>query len=254
MRIVSLVPSLTELLYTLDLEDNVVGITKFCIHPEKWFRNKKRVGGTKTVDLETVEALKPDIIIANKEENQKEQIEALQKTHTVLLTDINNLEEAYAAIIDIGKATHREEKAHQLVAEVRNAWHSCQQKFAAIKPKKTLYLIWRKPYMAAGTKTFIHEVLNTFNFQNCLTNTSPSQDFTRYPELTNEEIKALNPEVIFLSSEPYPFKNKHIQELQALVPSANIHLVDGEAFSWYGSRMLYAPAHFTALCERICYI
>ncbi len=117
-RIVSLVPSQTELLYSLGLDDRVVGITKFCVHPEEWFRTKTRVGGTKTVHIDKVLSLAPNLVIANKEENVKEQVEAIAEKVPVWVSDINNLSDAYHMIAEIGRLTDTEEKASSLAADI----------------------------------------------------------------------------------------------------------------------------------------
>lgn len=232
-RIVSLVPSQTELLYDLGLEDRVVGITKFCIHPQKWFENKVKVGGTKKLNIELIKRLEPDLIIGNKEENTKEEIEELQKFFPVWMSDIHNLEEAKQTIVDVGAITNRSPEASYLVELINTGFRDIK----TLGPgsfhfnKSVLYLIWNKPYMAAGRNTFIDDVLNTFG----LTNVVQS---TRYPILKDEDILELNPYYIFLSSEPYPFKEQHIEALKQLVPEAHILLVDGEMFSWYGSRLV----------------
>ncbi|MFT6760480.1 MAG: ABC-type Fe3+-hydroxamate transport system substrate-binding protein [Psychroserpens sp.] len=236
-RIVSLVPSQTELLYDLGLGERVVGITKFCVHPDKWFRGKARIGGTKKLNFEAIAALNPDLIIANKEENNKEDIERLEKQFPVWVSDITDLESSLMMIEKIGEVTGSD--ASKLVEEIRNG-------FAELKPiqptSKTLYLIWKNPFMAAGSDTFIHDLMNRCGFENV---TGQS----RYPELVEEKVIQLNPELILLSSEPFPFKEKHIQDLQELLPKATITLVDGEMFSWYGSRLKLAPSYLQSLIQ-----
>jgi ABC-type Fe3+-hydroxamate transport system substrate-binding protein len=240
-RIVSLVPSQTELLHYLGLEAETVGITKFCIHPPAWFAIKARVGGTKTVNIEAVEALQPTLIIANKEENVKEQVEALAERFPVWVTDVNTLEEALQMTTDIGTLTGTEAKAAALIAEISKKFTVLQQtKLTAIK---TAYLIWRKPYMAAGGGTFIHDILTRCGFENILANTP------RYPEVTTQQLAGC--ELLLLSSEPYPFAQKHIDELQAALPNTKIVLADGEMFSWYGSRLLLAPDYFLQLKQLV---
>jgi ABC-type Fe3+-hydroxamate transport system substrate-binding protein len=237
VRIVSLVPSQTELLFDLDLEDRVVGITKFCIHPEHWRKTKTIVGGTKKIDIETIRSLHPDLIIGNKEENTQEDIELLSKEFPVWMSNIVTVADAMKMIRAVGDLTQTETKAEHIADHI-------QQDFAAIKKipaLRTLYLIWRKPWMAAGAGTFIHEMLGLTGLTNCLSNQH------RYPELTSEDIAKLNAEVILLSSEPYPFQKKHIHELKLLCPNAKILLVDGEIFSWYGSRLLKVLPYITHL-------
>lgn len=241
-RIVSLVPSQTELLHYLGLENEVVGITKFCVHPTEWFRNKARIGGTKNVNFEAVKALQPDIIIANKEENVKEQIEALEAIAPVWVSDVNNLEEALAMIKAIGKITNTSLKAEKLIEEVVTRFNQLQTP----NPKpKTAYLIWRKPYMTVGGDTYINNMLQYAGFDNVFTNEK------RYPAITIEQLVEAQCDLLFLSSEPYPFKQAHISELQEALPNTKILLVDGEMFSWYGSRLLEAADYFKNLQEII---
>ena len=235
MKIVSLVPSLTELLIDLGLGGSVVGRTKFCIHPEDQVKAIPKVGGTKNVNVQKVLDLEPDLIIANKEENQKEDIQALAVQCKILLTEIATYEEALEAILEIGKATNTEKRAIKINEEIQDQF----EKLAPIEsPKSVLYLIWQKPYMTIGNDTFIHDMLRLCGYDNVV------GDHTRYPTLTLEKIVDLSPDMIFLSSEPFPFKQKHIDELQSHLPNSKILLVDGEYFSWYGSRMKGAPNYF----------
>ncbi len=237
MRIVSLVPSLTELLFDLGLDEEVVGITKFCIHPETWFRLKKRVGGTKQLHLDTIRLLLPDLIIANKEENTREQIEALQNEHKVLLTDIHTLSQSLDAIQAIGIAVNRQNAADELCARISKAIQTCAHQRSQ---QKVLYIIWNAPIMAAGNDTFIHAMLEAAGWQNII-------DTSRYPVLEESQIYELQPDLIFLSSEPFPFAEKHQQAWQEKFPKSRVVLVDGEFFSWYGSRMLQAFPYFSRL-------
>lgn len=237
-RIISLVPSQTELLFDLGLDESVIGITKFCVHPYEWYRNKKRVGGTKTVHLDVVRSLSPDLIIANKEENTREQIEELAREFPVWVSDIKTLAESLFMIGEIGKITRTTAQAGSLISDIRSG-------FAGIKthsfPKKVLYLIWRQPWMAAGCDTFISDMITAIGWENVLSQTP------RYPELDLTALTSENIDLILLSSEPYPFKLIHINEIMAVFPAAKVLLVDGEMFSWYGSRLLSAVHYFTNL-------
>jgi len=244
-RIVSLVPSQTELLHHLGLEQEVVGITKFCVHPEHWFRHKTRVGGTKKVHLDRITELQPDLIIGNKEENTRDEIEALARRWPVWMSDIHTLEDALEMIRKVGQICRRPESASNLAERIQDAFRQIPSPDPA--PGRVLYLIWRKPYMAVAKNTFIDEMLLQAGFRNALT------DRTRYPELTASDLQKVNPDHIFLSSEPYPFREKHFAELKELCPRASIHLVDGEVFSWYGSRLLQAPAYFRELRKTTTY-
>lgn len=243
-RIISVVPSITELLYTLGLEEEVVGITKFCIHPEEWFRTKQRVGGTKKLNIDIIKDLQPDLIIANKEENNRQQIEELAAFHPVWVNDITTLEEACAMIKTISQMVALEVEGDDLLQTITSEFGKLRlhQKPAYCK---AVYLIWKEPYMTVGGDTFIHNMMKRAGFQNSF----GSQK--RYPQLTIEDLKNNDFDVLLLSSEPYPFSHQHVDELQALLPHIKIILVDGEAFSWYGSHLQYAPEYFIHLHKLI---
>ena len=241
-RIVSIVPSQTELLYELGLGDRVVGITKFCIHPNGWYTTKVRVGGTKNVAIDRVAALAPDLIIGNKEENDKGNIAALKEIAPVWMSDIYTLDDSYTMIQQMGQVLAVERQAQAIIQKIKN-------EFTDLKPfgkgKRCLYLIWRKPYMAAAKNTFIDYVLtDVLGFTNAL------EKEERYPEVKLTQLGEA-PDYIFLSSEPYPFKEKHIEELVALFPASKVILVDGELFSWYGSRLRHAPTYFKELMNKL---
>lgn len=239
-RIVSLVPSQTELLADLGLREELLGITKFCIHPEEVYKEKTKVGGTKNFHLDRIGELKPDLILGNKEENYQAGIEALEKDYPVWMSDIQNLEDALDMIQAVGYLGDRPAAAARLIKEIR-------AKFAQIpvfpkeKQPRVLYLIWRKPYMAAAGGTFIDAMLQLGAWSNVLAQES------RYPEVSPSQIGELAPDYIFLSSEPYPFRQKHVEELEQVCPQAQVVLVDGELFSWYGSRLLHTAPYFGQL-------
>ena len=231
-RIISLVPSQTELLHYFGLEDEVIGITKFCIYPDNWFRNKQRIGGTKQLKLDEILALKPDLIIGNKEENTKEDIGFLEQNVPVWMSDINTFEEAVEMIAMIGLLTDKQQIAQALNTGITKEF----KELGTIgKGKSVLYFIWDEPSFVVGKSTFIDSVLTKIGFVNACQK-------VRYPALS--ELKPLNPDFIFLSSEPFPFKEEHFLKYQELFPTSKILLVDGESFSWYGSRMLEAPRYF----------
>lgn len=235
-RIISLVPSQTELLHALGLGDRVVGITKFCVHPEAWFRTKPRVGGTKQVDLEKVRALKPDLIIGNKEENERADIEALEQEFPVWMSDIQDLDAALNMIRSVGAFTGTTERAEGMTQEITAAFAHLQP----VKPELSVaYFIWRGPLMVAGGNTFITDMLRHCGLQNVFADRPE-----RYVEVTPAQLAAADPDVILLASEPFPFSEKHILEFNMICPGAPVRLVDGEFFSWYGSRLIHAPAYF----------
>jgi ABC-type Fe3+-hydroxamate transport system substrate-binding protein len=237
VRIVSLVPSQTELLFEIGLSQQIAGITKYCVHPKHWLKEKAIIGGTKNFDLEKIDQLNPDLIIGNKEENYQEGIITLQKKYPVWLSDIVTLADSISMIRCLGEITELASSTEKIISSINIAFDDLQKSH----PLSVLYLIWRKPWMAAASGTFINTMLHEIGLVNCI------QHLERYPQLTAEEITVLAPDLIFLSSEPYPFGEKHIDELQKLSPKSNVMLVDGEMFSWYGSRLRLAPEYFNSL-------
>lgn len=245
LRIVSLVPSITELLFSLGLDEDVVGITKFCVHPQQWFNTKPRIGGTKNVDIEKIKQLQPTLVIANKEENVKEQVEALQTFSTVLITDVNDVQTALEMILTVGKLTNTNEQAIAITQQIETGFTALKLTSVSEKVLRVAYLIWKNPYMSVGGDTFIHDILQHCGCSNIF------EDKKRYPATTIDEIRALHPHYVLLSSEPFPFKQKDINELQLQLPDCKIILVDGEMFSWYGSRLIQAAAYLAKLSPKL---
>lgn len=240
-RIISIVPSQTELLYSLGLDKEVVGITKFCVHPEKWYQTKTSVGGTKKLNLKKIIELNPDLIIGNKEENEQLQINELMNHFPVWMSDIYTLNDAYEMILKIGEITNKEKEAIPLIGSIKNSFQNFKTEHKP-EPYKVAYFIWRNPYMAIGRNTFINHMLeNVCGFENIF------KDFDRYPEIDEQTLKETNPDLVFLSSEPYPFKNIHIDEIRKILPQSKVLLIDGEMFSWYGSRLLLTADYFRNL-------
>lgn len=295
-RIISLVPSQTELLFDLGLEKEVVGITKFCVHPAEWLRNKTIIGGTKTVKLEVIHKLRPDLIIANKEENVQAQVEELAKHYPVWVSEVNTLANALHMISELGRITNTNEKATIIIKEIEQRFNELEiikaklkepgiskkelkkespieggkenqdnliQRFnkitglplkgSALTPpdsnpatnNSTAYLIWKDPYMTAGGDTFINDMLRYCGLSNAFSFLS------RYPVISIDQLLTSHLRYLFLSSEPYPFSSKHIKELQQQLPAAKIILVNGEMFSWYGSRLLQSPLYFKELMKQL---
>lgn len=235
-RIISLVPSITELLHDLGLEQEVVGVTKFCIHPKEWCKTKAIIGGTKNVHIDKIRALKPDLIIGNKEENTFENISQLTEEFNVLLTDVNSFEDSLTMIAIVSKACNREKEGLRLVEEISNSKAS----YEPVNFGSVIYLIWKEPYFSVGSKTFIDDMLRIAGFENLETG-------ERYPEITIEKINNLNPKLLLLSTEPYPFDIKHLNSIKKNLKTTIPSLVDGEMFSWYGSRLLKSFEYFNQL-------
>ncbi len=237
-RIVSLVPSLTETIASLGAKKNLTGITRFCRYPEDIRKEVPLVGGPKDFDTEKIIRLKPDVVVAVKEENDKIRISHLAEYLPVVLFDIVKVEDAFGMMLTLGKLFGKDKEANLLVDKIKKGF----TQIPSVSPiGKCLYLIWKKPWMAAGKETFINEMLIKYGFENVAEG--------RYPEVTEDDFDRA--EFLLLSSEPFPFKEKHRQELQQKYPDKRVLPVDGEIFSWYGSRMLKAGDYYRKMAERL---
>ena len=245
-RIISLVPSQTELLYELGLEEKIVGITKFCVHPYHFKSTKKIVGGTKKVHFEKIKLLQPDIIICNKEENTEEMVAELRKIATVWVTDICTIEDNLQMITDFGQLFNARTEAQKWNDKLKFALANFKSFIADKLIKKVAYFIWKDPYMVAGGSNFINELLKLNHFENIY------EDKGRYPEVEISKIRAEgDPAIVFLSSEPFPFSEQHAFEIGVHTHHAKTIFVDGEMFSWYGSRLLKAFDYFIKLHQKL---
>lgn len=249
-RIISLVPSLTELLHDIGLDDSVVGITKFCIHPHDWYKNKTHVGGTKNVKIDLIKKLQPALIIANREENTKEQVEYLATFTDVYVTEINHLADALQVIQYLGRLTGTMARAADIAEEIATKFQQLSLRAGSLPKIKAAYVIWRNPYMVAGGGTFIGDMMRYCGLVNAFADTK------RYPKLELDQLLqsgALQDkcELVLLSSEPFPFNERHLQELMVRFPTTKWMLVDGEFFSWYGSRLLKAAEYFDKFQEKL---
>jgi ABC-type Fe3+-hydroxamate transport system substrate-binding protein len=238
-RIVSLVPSQTELLFDLGLQHQVEGVTKFCVYPPTARQEVSVVGGTKNFDFAKIKDARPDLIIGNKEENYQAGIEQLERHFPVWLSDIASLPEALDMIRRVGDLTGTLPLAEPLATGIKQSFDQLRLATSGLLP--AAYFIWRKPYMVAASGTFIDDMLRRAGFRNAFAGLG------RYPEVTAEQLARVAPAHIFLSSEPYPFSEKHRAEFQVICPAAQIQVVDGELFSWYGSRLRLSAAYFQQL-------
>ena len=239
MKIVSLVPSITETLFNFGLtKHEIVGRTKFCIHPAEEVKNVAIIGGTKNLNIDKILDLKPDLIIANKEENEKLQVEELAKSCRVWVTDIATLSDNENFLWEMGMVLKKRALAEEFNSRINSIFSSIKKEN---ERKKVAYLIWQNPMMSVGGDTFINNILKEIGFENIL------QNKTRYPEITLEEISQAD--YLFLSSEPYPFGEKHRVIFQDQLPSTKVVLVDGEAFSWFGTHILQCGDYLKKLSE-----
>ena len=229
-RIVSLVPSLTELLIDLGLKERIAGRTRFCVHPQDEVQDIPIIGGTKNPRLDKIGNLDPDYILANLEENRKEDVHELAENYHVKLTDISTIEDALITIHEIGAELGVADKAKHLTSDLINALEERPDE----PPLQTAYFIWKDPWMTVGKDTYINDVMDHWNLLNVF------REQTRYPKVTFYDVAERDPELILLSSEPYPFKEKHLAEVEEAFPQARVLLVEGEWFSWYGSHMLHS--------------
>ena len=238
-RIVSLVPSITELLYDLGLESEIVGITRYCILPKEKVKSAHKIGGTKDFDVDLILNLKPDIVFANKEENPKEKVEAIQAHGPVYVSDVQNLEQAIMMIEDIGQLIGRSEQAVMLSKQIQADF--------AVTPEKiysAIYLIWNNPVMTVGGDTYISDMMRHAGFENLYA------DSTRYPIINENDLVEKSPQFLLLSSEPFRFTNSHCAYFRQLLPNTTILLVDGKIFSWYGSHLRRCRSYFDGLIAK----
>lgn len=226
-RILSVVPSITELLFDLGLGEMVIGRTKFCIHPKNLVKKMPVVGGTKSLHIEKIIELQPNLIFANKEENIREEIEALSNHSEIWLTDIQTLDDNFQLITNLARRFNKVKKGQIIIEKTLSTLKRCTLK----EHKSALYLIWRNPYMSVGADTFIHHIMDVVGYSNVYAQHS------RYPIVDLELFKQSPPDCVLLSSEPYPFRKKHIDEIRSVLPESEVKLVNGEFFSWYGSRI-----------------
>jgi ABC-type Fe3+-hydroxamate transport system substrate-binding protein len=214
----------------LSLDDRVVGITRFCERPKAWHASKPFVGGTKNVNVDAVRELDPDLVLANHEENVRADVEAIDAFAPTFVTDVRNVEDACRMIRVVGRLTHTTDCARELSARIEEQMEALE----VSTPKRAVYLIWRDPFMTVGGDTFIHDVMTRGGFVN------PFGDHTRYPEVSLETIVDAEPDVVLCSSEPFPFhqKDRFTADLRDAMGATPVRIVDGQVFSWYGSRLL----------------
>ncbi len=234
-RIISLVPSLTELLFDLGLDEEIIGVTDFCISPENKVKNRVKIGGPKHFDFQIIDTLKPDLMIGNMEENYQAGILRLQKKYPVWMSDITTLMDMLEAISGIGAVTGRMDEADRINREISGR----MDRLPRFKPLKAAYLIWKDPLMAAGGNTFINEMMKRCGFINIFSN------LNRYPVIQINELS--DAEIIVLSSEPYPFSTSDREYFMQEFPRIDVVIVDATMFSWYGSHILYSADYFTKL-------
>jgi len=239
-RLVSLVPSTTELLCALGLADALVGVTVYCVEPREVVRGKTRVGGEKDPDLDMIRALAPELVVANIEENRREDVEALRAAGIdVFVTYPRSVAESVAMIRELGAVTGAVTAAQRLLDELEPLRAAVRRRLAGRRPTPCFYPIWREPWMTIGHDTYIHDVLETCGGANVFA------DRSRYPTISLDEVAARSPEVVLLPDEPFRFRRAHLRDFEAYpgmpaVREGRVELVDGKRFSWHGPRLAEA--------------
>ena len=246
-RIVSLVPSLTEALFALGLRDQIAAVTKYCVEPADLVAAVPKVGGTKTPDLDTVERVRPDLVIASAEENVREHVERLIDAGvTVYVSLPATVRQALAELRDLERLTWREGAAGPWLAPAEALLEELEGDTAR-KPARYFCPIWRRPYMVAGPTTYMSDLLRVCGGENVC-----GAGAARYYPVDLAEVMGRDPDVVLLPSEPYPFAEKHRAEILAFgdapaVRDGRVHLVDGQLLTWYGPRVARALRTFAEL-------
>ena len=246
----SLVPSLSEALFAFGLGERVAGVTRFCVEPREGVAGKAKVGGTKTLDVAAVEALRPDLIIASAEENRAEDVRRLiDGGWPVFVTLPTTVLVAIDLLGQLAALTDSTETARPIIQEAEDALAVVQEANAGRDPLRVFCPIWRNPYMTIGPDTYMHDVITVCGGRNIFEGTHE-----RYPRVELAEIAALDPEVILLPSEPYRFRRRHLADFEPFaevtaVRLGNVMLVDGRMLSWYGPRIGCSLRELSALLE-----
>jgi ABC-type Fe3+-hydroxamate transport system substrate-binding protein len=234
MRIVSLCPSLTELVFDLGVGDSLVGVTKFCVHPADGVREIEKVGGTKTPKIERVAELAPDLVLLNEEENRAEDAEALEAAGLACHVSFPKTAIETAEMVrSIGEAVGRPDEAEDIARSIEDAARRVREAASGLPAVRYAYLIWREPLMSVSGDTFISDLLRLAGGENAFADRPK-----RYPVVEARDLAAAGLDAVLLSTEPFPFQDKHIAEVSrhtGLAPEI-FHIVDGEMLSWHGSR------------------
>jgi ABC-type Fe3+-hydroxamate transport system substrate-binding protein len=235
-RIVSLVPSITETVIGLGAADRLVGINNYCVYPADVVKDIRKVGGTKGFSMDVIDAVGPDLILANKEENRKHQIETLRESYPVFVTYPRTVEGAVKMILDLGVLTDTQERASEHAASCDFFLESIDLSIAG-PPLRTVCMIWRDPWMAVGPDSYVSALLDRIGFVNVFTKADG-----RYPETTLDAVIERQPEVIILPSEPYAFRKQDKDELDDLLSARGVMAstlrMDGSLLTWFGTRTI----------------
>lgn len=234
-KIISFAPAITETLFSLGLQNEIVGRTRFCIHPKGIVEKAVNVGGTKDLKIERIHELNPDLIIVEKEENTKEMVEELEAHYPVYAFEVQTVTNALQMLETLGCIVDRTKQADALVHDIQRAFSSFPSLYEG---KRAAYVIWQNPYMVVGKNTYIQSLLDKLGFIN------PFTEFEgRYPTITADDLQQANLDYVLLATEPFPFQEKHFPLFEEITNGAKTILVNGEMF-WYGVKMLEAVPYF----------
>ena len=244
-RIVSLVPSLTEALFVFGAGERVVGRTRYCLWPPRAVGRVPTVGGTKKVDVDRLLELEPDLVVAVKEENSRENVQKIQDAGVpVFVGAPESVEGALWLLRELARAVEAP-RAESSLGPVERVYRRLREGRGREEARRVFVPIWKNPYMSVGSDTYAHDVLETCGGENVCGGS------TRYPVFTLEEVEAAQPEIVLLPDEPYPFCAEDVEEFYALdIPAAHtdrIHLVDGKLLTWYGPRMASSFSQLAAI-------
>jgi len=248
-RILCLVPSITELLFDLDLADQLVGRTAFCVHPKDWVKQVKSIGGTKQVNMDKVKPLNATHLIVNVDENPKELVDELARfIPHVVVTHPNAPSDNIELYKLLGNIFDRRDQAARLISEFQAARTHAQMTACELPEKKVLYFIWKDPWMTIAPETYISQALMGANMI-----TLPQQSDKRYPEVDLESGILDDVDAVLFSSEPFLFKESHLDEFADTYGIARdkLHIIDGEMTSWYGSRAIAGLRYLSDFAKRV---
>jgi ABC-type Fe3+-hydroxamate transport system substrate-binding protein len=234
MRIISLVPSLTETLHAWGLGGSLVGVTKFCIRPTEARMTAAVIGGTKDPKLESVKLLRPDLVLADEDENKPEHLASIAamgiKVHT---TKIELVEDVVRELREIGTLVGRVHEAEKTAADLSEEAHKLRGLTRLAPPVRCFVPIWKSPVMTMGVRTYMADLLRTAGGLNVFDDVSAKKYFT----VDTEEVLARAPDAILLPTEPYRFREQDRQFFSERfeVPLDSVRVVDGQAFTWFGT-------------------
>lgn len=248
-RIVSLVPSVTELLFALGLGPNVVGRTAFCVHPRPAVKKVPSLGGTKKIDFDKLAAARPTHVVVNVDENPKSMVDRIADTGAeIVVTHPIDVEDNIPLYRTMGAVFGREAAAAGLVRDLETAMAEADAAAARLPRRDVLYLIWKDPWMTVSADTYISRMLAKVGWR-----TLGHDPGVRYPEVALDDATLERADLILLSSEPFPFKDRHARDLAAQFPAhaEKFMRIDGGLVSWYGSRAIDGVRYVAGLAAAV---